>query len=188
MSSLDPKKLHNFIKDKHYNATINYLYQKYDDIERILQSTPVEKNTKKKTLLMDLLDGNMTSTMAKRVIYFLCKELNIIKLDGVNEYPHDEHLKERLNDRFFTNSANNKHMIQLFLLQLLVFNYEAKIQYKKHKPCFVGIDYEFNSQKIALCQICLFCLRHNTFTKYYMVPILSIFPTCSKNCSAITMM
>lgn len=65
-----------------------------------------------------------------------------------------QNIKSKL---FYTNVCDNPDNIKLFIVFLWIF-YNIS---KNMKNMYVGIDYEFNERKIALCQLCFFIDNDN---------------------------
>lgn len=64
---------------------------------------------------------------------------------------------EKINN-YYVNIVNSQRKKKMFLLHLIFYSFSAKL---KKNNSNIGIDFEFNKGKIALCQVCLFAKKTN---------------------------
>lgn len=146
------------LKNKKYNEVINYIYKNYNGLTRLIKLNNNPQTYDSIDLFQEIkkLKGVQNSVRAievlKRLVNYIVRKLVRVQLDGNNEFAYKN------NSEFFVNIADDKNKLRSMLLQLILFHYEAMHVYKndKSQSYFIGVDYEFNSQKIAMCQICLF--------------------------------
>lgn len=129
--------LNKFNKVKNYSHK-TYKINKNDIVDFI-------NNINKKTNNMENLDW--LYTIRESIIYFL-KNYAIFTEDSFNIILCD-------ND-------NKKIKLELFILYLIFYNFDA-LSENKNKNMYVGIDFEFNDHKVALCQLAFFPYRNNKF-------------------------
>lgn len=100
---------------------------------------------------INLIDKNYTEV--RRQILKYMKSHVII--EGNNEF-------NKGNGKYYINIANNETKIKLFILYCILFHFESKTKRTKRKY-YIGIDFEFNKRKIALCQLCFFSTKKNKY-------------------------
>lgn len=159
-STLSFKHIWNYLYSNNYNGLITYLYDNINNIINIIEETENPQAYEEFDIYIAIYYfsnngvGNknlyMIPIIINRLINYIIRKKSYVQLDGNREiaYPNDF--------KFFVNIADNNIKIKLFILQLIFFYYESLHEYKNRKMYFAGIDFEFNNQKIALCQICLF--------------------------------
>ena len=158
--TLSFEKISDYISENNYNSLINYLYrninliielieksnnpQSYEDFDiytaiYYYKDNPVHPN-----------DQYMVPIIINRLVHYIIRKRSILELDGNKEIAYQNNYK------FFTTVVDRDVTMKLFMLQIMFFYYESLYEYQNRRIYFVGIDFEFNDQKIALCQICLF--------------------------------
>ena len=157
---LDFNKILNFILMKNYNGLINYLYNNITSIINLIQITdnpqPYDEFDIYTAIYyyssnkVDPEDTYIIPIIINRLVHYIIRKKAYLELDGNNEIAYQNHYK------FYTNTADNDIKMKLLILQIIFFYFESLHEYQNRKMYFVGIDFEFNSQKIALCQICFF--------------------------------
>ena len=87
-------------------------------------------------------------------IYKLCKIASSVSMISIDEFDKIKCVPS--NEEFFITKVNTDLIIKLFILYS-VFYYLDSI----HSPnkLFIGLDFEFNQRKIALCQISFYPYR-----------------------------
>src|ERR1700744_3339476 len=157
--------LHNLFIEKNYNKIIDILYKNYDTIVSLTEraNNPQTNSKMDLSVTLSLYNSNkklsdddikLIPIIIKKLIYHIVKESRELVFDGKTEFSRK--INNKTSEKYYINVAKTPEKIKLFILYLLMFNYEAKYQYKNKNIYFAGIDYEFNNRKIALCQICLF--------------------------------
>lgn len=157
-----------FILNNINNANIitNYLYNNITSIDNLI-ITNNNPQTKQKisiiTALHYCISNNDSYTIAlliKKLITIIINKIADMKLASNANFAYP------INSIYYVNKVNNSFRTKLLILHLLLFHYEAMYQRTNKYTYFVGIDYEFNDKKIALCQICLF---PNSSNKYIWI-------------------
>jgi len=77
-----------------------------------------------------------------------------VKFDSRQEF------KKKFEDRFSVIKCNTSDNIKLFLLYSIFYHLDAIHNSKK---MYIGLDFEFNARKIALCQIAFYPFRKQKF-------------------------
>lgn len=159
-NTIDFKIILDYLIEKNYNALINYLYDNMDTLIYLIEKTnnpQVYEDFDIYTVIYYLSENKLNKSdlyimpiTINRLIHYLIRKRAYLQLDGNKEIAYQNHYK------FYVNIAGSNSKIKLFMLQLLFFYYESLYEYINRRMYFVGIDFEFNDQKIALCQICLF--------------------------------
>lgn len=154
--------------NKNHNELIEQLFKNYDSIENIIKNNNIQYNEnvdiitslsfyyKNNKLIQEEID--FIPVIIKKIVYFLVKKYKSYINFGEKEFSNrtGSDVQVRSQDKYYTNLIKNDFMTKLFLLQSLFFSYEAYHQFKLKNTYFVGLDLEFNNNKIALMQICLF--------------------------------
>jgi hypothetical protein len=160
--------IYQFFINKDYNKLIDIIYEMYDDIKSIISNKNIQVN--KKIDLVSTLsyynhnnnlteeEQNFIPVILKKIIYLIVKKQKILINYGKDEFAKrtKTNVTIRNDDKYFTCVIKDISLKKLFILQSLFFGFEAIHQHKKHNTYFVGLDFEFNNNKIALAQICFF--------------------------------
>lgn len=97
----------------------------------------ISQENEKLNLINNLYDNN----------FILFEDINIItKIDGLIEK----------NSNKIKDSLVLKDNIDLFIIYSIIFRNQAKINYKTKNVYYCGMDFEYESKKIALWQICFY--------------------------------
>jgi len=124
-----------------YNSIINNLYdqssniifylKKVPDYDHHVLKYPMDKLLQDMKIHRDVYDAVILKGI-REVVYFISREHSKLNIDGFNVILVDSEEK-----------------IRLFCLFMIFYNFDSK----SLKKLLVGIDFEFNDKKIALCQI-----------------------------------
>ncbi len=154
------------IKDD-LNNLIRYLYSHIAYIIKMINIYDNPQITKKFDVFSSVFyyalngisneDIYFIPVLITKLVKYIIKKKSIMKLNGLDEINYFNQPK------YLINIADRDIYLQLFVLDIVFYYFKSIHKYKKKLKYYVGIDFEFNNQQIALCQICLFSInKQNT--------------------------
>lgn len=157
---MDLTPIYEYLKQKQYNKIIEYIYKRRHIFIKLIKltSNKIIKINLMNELMKKNIETDMIYIIIKTLIEYIMKKKIIKKLNGRDEIAHNN------DDIFFIMVADTKTKLKLMILYFIIFYFDAKNSIKiNNESYFAGIDFEFNKQKIALCQICLFTDNENKY-------------------------
>lgn len=153
------KKLYDSIIEEDHEYFVNEIYNNIPYIENNIPYNFFECN-KNIDVFIPLLyysenelinqESFIESIMIEKLVNTICKKESSLSKKYLDKY------------NYYINVASNEYKLKLFILQIMFYHYNSLYRYDKEKY-FVGIDFEFNEQKIALCQMSLFFKGKNKY-------------------------
>ena len=140
------------IISNNYENLVDHIYDNINDIMTFTEQTAAY-NYKTMTGTISEIGGFLSSEAMYSKNWLMTLRELILLLSRKDSL--------KLENYFNTVRVNNKYKLKLLMLYILFYHYDARSTEKQ--KLYVGIDFEFNQRKIALCQIAFFPLRRQKF-------------------------